>query len=234
LPSTSFASRLRAAWDTSIATMMGEHDHNFAWGGSMAIRTADFKRLKVAEHYWKGTVSDDYAITRAVREAGGAIHFEPRCLVASRGDSTVTDFIKWANRQIIITRVYAPHFWRIGLASYGLYAVTIVWGVVLLAMPGITPAWKITAAALLAAIVTLGMIKGRMRAVIAQEIFSSETIEGKRTAACYWQFTPIIPWVMLFNFITAGFVRRIEWLGTVYELKSMHELRIIRRRDSAG
>ncbi|MGH9448629.1 MAG: glycosyltransferase, partial [Terriglobia bacterium] len=66
LPSASLGSRLRAAWDASIATMMGEHEHNFAWGGSMAIRRADFNRLQVAERYWRGTVSDDYAITRAV------------------------------------------------------------------------------------------------------------------------------------------------------------------------
>ena len=43
LPGEGFVSRLRAAWDTSIATMMGDHDHNFAWGGSMAIRAADFR-----------------------------------------------------------------------------------------------------------------------------------------------------------------------------------------------
>jgi len=66
LPGTSLASQLRAAWDTSIATMLGEHNHNFAWGGSMALRVDDFKRLRVADHYWAHTVSDDYAVTRAV------------------------------------------------------------------------------------------------------------------------------------------------------------------------
>jgi cellulose synthase/poly-beta-1,6-N-acetylglucosamine synthase-like glycosyltransferase len=69
LPGESFASQLRAAWDASIATMMGEHDHNFAWGGSMAIRAADFKRLRVAERYWASTVSDDYALS--ARPAAG-------------------------------------------------------------------------------------------------------------------------------------------------------------------
>jgi len=70
LPGKGFASRLRAAWDTSIATMLGEHDRNFAWGGSMALRAADFRRLGIAEKYWQNTVSDDYAVTRAVRDAG--------------------------------------------------------------------------------------------------------------------------------------------------------------------
>ncbi|MGH9640458.1 MAG: glycosyltransferase, partial [Bryobacteraceae bacterium] len=110
LPGESFASRLRAAWDTTVASMFGDHDHNFAWGGSMAIRAADFRRLRVAERYWQHTVSDDYALTRAVRDAGEAIHFAPRCLMASRGEMRWREFISWSNRQIIITRVYASHY----------------------------------------------------------------------------------------------------------------------------
>ena len=117
LPGKGFVSRLRAAWDTSIATLLGEHGRNFAWGGSMAIRASDFRRLQVAECYWKGTVSDDYAVTRAVRESRGRIAFEPRCLVASHEMSSLAELLRWTNRQIIITRVYAPHLWRLGLAS---------------------------------------------------------------------------------------------------------------------
>src|SRR5574337_252737 len=109
LPGAGFVSQLRAAWDTSIATLLGDHDHNFAWGGSTALRVADFERLGVAERYWANTLSDDYALTRAVREASGRIRFEPRCLLASREESTFRDFLRWANRQIIITRIYAPH-----------------------------------------------------------------------------------------------------------------------------
>ena len=112
LPGRSFVSQLRAAWDTSIATFMGEHDSSFPWGGSMAIRAEDFKRLEVRERYWASTVSDDYGLGRAVHDAGGRIRFEPRCLVASREDSTFAEFMSWTNRQMIITRVYAPRLWR--------------------------------------------------------------------------------------------------------------------------
>ena len=103
-------------------------DHNFAWGGSMAIRAADFRRLGIAEAYWANTVSDDYALTRAVREAGGKIAFEPRCLVASREESSLREFLRWSTRQIIITRVYAAHLWKLGLATYLFYCGTLRWG----------------------------------------------------------------------------------------------------------
>jgi ceramide glucosyltransferase len=231
LPSASLASRLRAAWDTSIATMMGEHGHNFAWGGSMAIRAADFTRMKIAEQYWQGTVSDDYAITRAAREAGGKIRFESRCLVASQEDSTFAEFLEWANRQIIITRIYATHYWYVGLASYGLYALTFIWGLALLILPGVAPSSKMTTAALLAGILIFGMLKGATRTVAAREIFPSERSSLDRYGSCYWQLTPLIPWVMLYNFLIAALQRRIEWRGTVYELRSRNELHVVSRRQ---
>lgn len=193
LPGANFASQLRTAWDTSVATLLGDHDHNFAWGGSMAIRAADFRRLQIAERYWAHTVSDDYSLTRAVREAGGRIRFEPRCLVASREESSFADFLRWSNRQIIITRVYAPHLWRLGLASHLLYCLTFLFGLGLLVCPAPT---------LLA------------RAAIA---------------ARYWQLAPLVPWVMLYNFLVAGFTRRIEWQGTHYEPGSRDEFRVLRR-----
>jgi ceramide glucosyltransferase len=234
LPSASLASRLRAAWDTSIATMMGEHDHNFAWGGSMAIRAADFGRLKIRDQYWQGTVSDDYAITRAVREAGSGIRFEARCLVASQEDSTFADFLNWTNRQIIITRIYAAHYWHIGLASYGLYGITFVWGLALLILPGVAAGSKITTAAVLAGILILGILKGATRTVAARELFPSEHVTLDQYGSSYWRLAPFIPWIMLYNFVIAGFHRRITWCGTVYELISRTEVKVVRREAEGG
>ncbi len=231
LPGASFVSQMRAAWDTSIATLLGDHDHNFAWGGSMAIRAVDFRRLQVAERYWANTVSDDYALTRAARDAHARIRFEPRCLVASREDSSFREFLRWSNRQIIITRVYAPHLWRLGLAAHVLYCGTFLLGLGLLATVGITLPWRGVILALLAAILTLGMAKARLRSIVAQELFPEESAMLARHGARYWQLAPLVPWVMLFNFVVAGFTRRIEWRGTHYELRSMNEVRVLCRKD---
>jgi cellulose synthase/poly-beta-1,6-N-acetylglucosamine synthase-like glycosyltransferase len=226
LPGEGFVSRLRAAWDTSIATMMGDHDHNFAWGGSMAIRVADFRSLKISDRYWANTVSDDYALTRAVREARGKIAFEPRCLVASREESSLRAFLRWSTRQIIITRVYAAGLWRLGLATYLFYCGTLTWGLIMLALPGVTPNQRIAVAATLLAILLLGAGKGYIRSLIARDLFAGEI--GTH-ASCYWQLSPLVPWIMLVNFVVAGFTRRIEWRGTEYDLVSPDEVRVLGR-----
>jgi len=227
LPGTSLASQLRAAWDTSIATMLGEHNHNFAWGGSMALRVDDFKRLRVADHYWAHTVSDDYAVTRAVRDAGGKILFEPRCLLASREESSFGGFVRWANRQIIITRVYAAHFWALGLASHGLYCATFLFGLLLLAYPGVSKQEQIAILASLFLVLSLGMAKGRLRSVAAAELFPEE--KGKSYTSRYWQLAPLVPWLMFYNLVIAGLTRRIEWRGTEYILKSVDKVEVVRR-----
>lgn len=232
LPGASFASQLRAAWDTSIATMLGEHGHNFAWGGSMAVRAADFKRLRVAERYWARTVSDDYGLTRAVREHKGKVRFEPRCLLASREDSTLQEFLSWANRQIIITRVYARHLWWLGLASNGLYCCTLIWGAALLGLPVSSMQVRVGTLAALATVVLLGILKARIRTLVARETFPEDRQTLSRYGSRYWQLAPLVPWVMLLNFLVAGFTRRIEWRGTHYELRSINDVRV-HRQDKA-
>lgn len=231
LPRKGFVSQLRAAWDTSIATLLGDHPHNFAWGGSMAIRAADFKRLEVAERYWARTVSDDYALTRAVREAHGKIRFEPRCLVASAEESSLREFLSWSNRQIILTRVYAARLWRLGLAAHGVYCGTFLFGIFALILPDSSATARAAVTATLLGILLLGIAKGRLRAIVAREVFPEEIASRLRWAARYWQLAPLVPWVMLFNFVVAGFARRIEWRGTLYDLRSASEVRVLRRDD---
>jgi cellulose synthase/poly-beta-1,6-N-acetylglucosamine synthase-like glycosyltransferase len=229
LPGEGFVSRLRAAWDTSIATMMGDHDHNFAWGGSMAIRAADFRALGVAERYWANTVSDDYALTRAVREADGRIVFQPRCLVASREESSLREFLRWSTRQIIITRVYAEHLWRLGLAAYLFYCGTLTLGLLVLALPGATTHQRVAMAVTLFIVLLLGAGKGYLRSRVAREVFPRE---NGGSASCYWQLSPLVPWIMLWNFVVAGFTRRIVWRGTEYELVSRDKVRVMGQSSS--
>ena len=192
----------------------------------MAIRAADFRQLGIAERYWSNTVSDDYAMTRAVRDAGGKIAFEPRCLVASREESSLRDFLRWSTRQIIITRVYAAHLWKLGLATYLFYCGTLALGLMVVALPGASAYQRAAVAATLAAIVLLGAGKGYFRSLVARELFAAEIGSA---ASCYWLLSPLIPWIMLGNFVAAGLTRRIEWRGTEYELVSPNQVRVLRK-----
>jgi cellulose synthase/poly-beta-1,6-N-acetylglucosamine synthase-like glycosyltransferase len=229
LPGSGFVSHLRAAWDALNATYLGDHEYNFAWGGSMAVRTIDFKRLAVAEQYWANAVTDDTTLARAVYDAGGRIQFEPRCLVASRGEAKFGAFLSWANRQIIFTRLHLPGLWWFGLAVYVYYCGAMFFGLIMLALPGISAGQRLLIAGILLATLLLVMWKGLIHETIAKELFPEEASSLSRYGACYWQLSLLAPWVMLINLLAAGVTRRIEWRGTHYELRGRNETRVLRR-----
>ena len=67
-----FTAHLRSVWNASIASALGaQRDKNFCWGGSTAIRRETFERLRVSK-CWRGTVSDDFTLTRVLHDAGVA------------------------------------------------------------------------------------------------------------------------------------------------------------------
>jgi hypothetical protein len=164
-----------------------------------------------------------------VREHGGKITFQPRCLVASREDSSFAEFLAWANRQIIITRVYHAKLWRLGLAAHLLYGATMLAGLSRIILPGASGPARWGMAAPLLVILFLGLAKARLRTVLAGEIFPEERSTLENYGARYWQLQPLVPWIMLLNFMVAGCTRRIEWRGVHYELVSQDELRVLKR-----
>jgi hypothetical protein len=82
--------------------------------------------------------------------------------------------------------------------------------------------------AVLILILALGLAKGRLRSVVARELFPEE-ITLARYGSRYWQLAPVVPWIMMVNFVVAAFARRIRWRGTLYELRSAEEVRVIQR-----
>jgi cellulose synthase/poly-beta-1,6-N-acetylglucosamine synthase-like glycosyltransferase len=229
LPGLGFVSHLRTAWDALIATLLGDHEFNFAWGGSMALRTIDFKRLAVAERYWANAVPDDITLTRAVHEAGGRVRFEPRCLVASRGELKFGEFLSCTNRHWITTRVYLPGAWWMGAAIYVFLCGTVLLELIMLALPGISAGQRLLIGGILLATLLLVMSRGLIQMIIAKELFPEEASSLRRYGACYWQLSLLVPWVMLINILVSSVTRRIEWRGTHYELRGRNETRVLWR-----
>ncbi len=92
-----FASRLRSVWNASVASALGAaRQKNFCWGGSTAIRRSTFERLNISER-WRGSVSDDFMLTRVLNEAKLPIHFAPRCLVPAVDDCNLYELFEFTS-----------------------------------------------------------------------------------------------------------------------------------------
>ncbi|MDT7806909.1 MAG: hypothetical protein QOJ70_722 [Acidobacteriota bacterium] len=220
------ASQLRSVWNASIASALGANVwRNFCWGGSTALRRATFEGLNVRVR-WRGTASDDYALTRTLQEAELPIRFVPACLTASLEDCTFGELFEFTTRQLKITRVYAPHLWRIVLISNLLFVVAFFGGIVLAcarAALGLSVEWPL---ALVSIIFLLGVWKSffRLRAVaLVLEDQHERLRAGMWAHLLLWPLTAAL---FLYNAV-AAFSRRIVWRGIVYELKSPTETEII-------
>lgn len=224
------ASRLRAVWNASIASALGEDtSRNFCWGGSTAIRRATFERLGVSER-WRGTVSDDFTITRVLKEAKLPIHFTPNCLVPSVGDCDLHELLEFTTRQIKITRVYASHLWLPLLLGSALFVIAFFGGIILL----ILQISKILSNApfvliILSILFALGAAKAFIRWRAVSIPLAAYRSALRRDLAAHIFLWPFASLLYLYNCIIAGFSRRIRWRGITYELKSPHEAVIISR-----
>src|SRR2546421_587461 len=221
------ASHLRSVWNASIASALGgDARRNFCLGGSTAIRRATFEKLNMRER-WRGALSDDYALTRALREEGLPIRFAPACLTASPEDCSFGALFEFTTRQLKITRVYAPNLWRVVLASNLLFVAVFFGGLALAAARaavGLPFAWPL---ALVAVVLLLGVWKSffRLRAVaLVLEDYHAELRAGVWAHLLLWPLTAAL---FLYNALAAAFSRRIVWRGIEYELKSPTETAII-------
>ena len=221
------ASQLRSVWNASIASALGaDTRRNFCWGGSTAVRRVTFERLGMLER-WRGTVSDDYALTRALQSEALPIRFVPACLTASVEDCTAAELFEFTTRQLKITRVYATHLWAFVLVSNLLFVAAFFGGLALAAARaalGLSFVWPL---ALVTVIFLLGLWKAffRLRAVaLVLEEHHGRLRAGLWAHLLLWPLTAAL---FLYNALAAAFSRRIQWRGVGYELKSPTETEII-------
>ncbi|MGI8732966.1 MAG: glycosyltransferase [Pyrinomonadaceae bacterium] len=224
------SSHLRSVWNGSIASALGEkRESNFCWGGSTAIRRETFERLQIRER-WRGSVSDDFTMTRVLGEANLPIHFVPACLVVSSGDCGFGELLEFTNRQLKITRVYASHLWRPVLLGSLLFCLVFFGGIALVITLAIQGRSFAIPLALIAVIFLLGAGKALVRFRAVAAALASDASYRRKDLLAHLLLWPFSSALYLYNALAAAFSRRIQWRGITYELKSPTEAVIIERK----
>lgn len=224
---SSLATELLSVWNASIASALGPNEKtNFCWGGSTAIRRDVFEKIDMRNR-WKGTLSDDFAVTRAVRSAGLGVKFVPQALTPTVEDVTFRQLFEFTTRQMKITRVYMPGLWIKSLIGAAIYC-----GVVLAALSIVIFSGRNTFAvwfsiATLTLVAMLSTAKAYLRLKAATLAMNGcEELLRKQTfpQLVLWAVTPFI---YLANCLASAFSRTIRWRGTNYEIVSPTETNIL-------
>ncbi|MCB9856536.1 MAG: glycosyltransferase [Phycisphaerales bacterium] len=227
------AAGVRCAWNAATASLLADERLNFCWGGSMALRRERFESMKVRD-YWAHALSDDYQLTRATRDAGLTIRFVPRAIVASTDRTTLSGFMEFARRQMIITRICHPALWR---SSFVLIVNLTIGGLAVAALTicslagwygSQTAGWLALAG--WAAIMALAGARAVARQLALRRLLSPPDLTWRDFA---WDVGATLSFgggLHMNLFLSSIGKRRIWWRDAQYEMVSPSETRIVQRR----
>lgn len=214
----SLANELRSVWNASVATALGDDEKkNFCWGGSTAIRLRDFKRLSIGEK-WKIAASDDFIISRSIWQAGENIKFVPQAMVNTGESANFRSLLAFTNRQMKITRVYAPRLWKMSFFGSGLFCGVMGFGIYLLLF-GQTVQMA-TALLVLSTVAILSIAKSWLRLFAVRLVIPPVSKRFGKQLITHSLLWPAAPPIFLINCIIALFSRKIKWRGKEYLLLS--------------
>lgn len=236
LPQTdSFGSVLRTVWNAGAVTLLKERDSLFAWGGAMAMRREDLVKCRVQD-YWERALSDDLALSRAVQDHGGSIHFQPLALSFSHEDCSLRELLNWSRRQMVILRVCQRRLWWLSCVAQTVNAAGLWGGLAVLWLDRLASNESVRSADglpwyLLAALVVLvyglGCAKAWIRFKAVCGLFPGRAMEiGRhRRALTFW--TPLASLVSLTALGRSAVSRDVEWRGIRYRMHAADRTEIL-------
>jgi hypothetical protein len=207
-----FWSLMRSVWNAVIAGTLGSGDAAFAWGGAMAIRRETFESTRVLD-FWKGAVSDDYALSAAVHGAGLRIAFVPGAMVACTDHIGGGAFFRWARRQMVITRICNPRQWWPALLAHVWYC-----GAMAATIAASLAGHRLAEWALIA-VLSPGMLKATNRATLAKAELPDYKRWFERHSWVHSIWAPLATWIWLLVLAASATTNTIEWRGYRYVLR---------------
>ena len=222
-----FASEMNSVWNASIASALGPNTGtNFCWGGSMAMRRDTFERLDMRER-WRGTLSDDFAVTRTMDDAKMPIVFVPQAMAATFESCTFSEMLEFTTRQMKITRVYAPNLWLISFIGSGLFSAVMLASFVIIIISRQNSFAVVAAMTTLVLVSALSIGKAYLRLKAVRMALTQWNTELRRQTFSQLTLFLLAPAIFFYNSFAAWLSRRMTWRGTTYVLKSHRETVII-------
>ena len=216
-----------SAMNAFFASILGPHPWNSTWGGAMALRREIYDQINLS-HLWRHALSDDYALAKALKEAGLLVTFAPACFVASHEKTSWSNLISFARRQFIITRVYMPRLWILALLGLGHFVVAFWTGFfVTLVLYIQDPVHAPYAAILPGFLLVSSFLKATARQAMIRKILPDLRKQLVVPALIDIFLQPILALFTLVCLLSTALTRVIVWRGIRYLLHKGGQVEIL-------
>jgi ceramide glucosyltransferase len=208
---------VRSAWNAAGFGILFSDRYSFLWGGAWAIRRETLDRLDL-EGLWRGTLSEDLAVTEAIKGAGLKVQFVPQSVAATLEDCDRAECVAWTDRQTAMVALWGRHIRNFAALTYGAFDGSVLLGL----LCGVLAVWAsplfLIPAFLFLFDLPVAVVNGRIR---RRAVFlgSPGLAPGWRVSEARWAVANlIVPWLTAGNLLRTRRVRTIEWRGKRYQV----------------
>ena len=206
---------VRSAWNMAGLNIFFSDRYNFAWGGAWAIRRETLDRLDLPR-LWRGTLSEDLAVTHAVKALDLRVQFVPQCVAPTFEDCDRKECVQWTDRQTAMVALWGRHIRNFAAMVYGVVDGSLLLGLMCVALAPLVDARFLIPSILflvdLPVTIANGAIRRRAVFVGSPDLGASWVVPGRRWAVA----NLIVPWLIAGNLLRTRRVRMIEWRGKRY------------------
>jgi cellulose synthase/poly-beta-1,6-N-acetylglucosamine synthase-like glycosyltransferase len=208
-----WSSLIAAAIDMSVATAARSRHWNLCWGGSIAVERAALNQVDLPT-VWDRAASDDLTLSAALRARSLKINAPLHVLVPSPSEYRWAGLLRFARRQYLLVRTYAPGHWF--LAAWTLCLPTLAAAVAI--RETITGhGW---AGGFIFASIVLLQVRLQLRRQIADVLLPQTAISAARTTIAFARWAwPLVHLVNVAAFLLSVVGQRFTWAGIHYCLR---------------
>jgi ceramide glucosyltransferase len=201
-----------AAVDLSIATAARSWRWNLCWGGSVAVDRTALNQIDLPS-VWDRAASDDLTLTAALRARGLKINAPLHVLVPSPVAQDWAGLFRFARRQYLLVRTYAPRHWLLAGWTICLPALGAA-----IAAAQVVDGRRWALSFILGSVVLL-QVRLRIRRQVAELLLPRDSLAAASATITFARWAwPLIHLVHLSAFLTSLTGQRFTWAGIAYRL----------------
>ncbi len=217
-----FWSYVKSMWMAGLGAFVTVKRFRGCYGGAMAVRKKHFDEFNVRE-IWKTALTDDLTLSMALKPTGLVNYFVPQCMVPVFEGTNLIDFIKWANRQSLLSRVYFRSQWLTVAAMFTLRMIFMVTTPVVFLAALFSGTLSLIHWIFLCP-VYISVLNGYFLKKATNDAMKGEVPEITKVTRWYPVLAPSTQVLAIVNFVIPLFARKMTWRGITYRFTSSTEV----------